>query len=144
MATARRSTKIFVNLPVQDLVKSKEFFGKLGYTFNPKFTDENGASMVITDDIYAMLLVRKFFQTFTPKTMVDARKNVEAIIALSLDSRKAVDDLMAKAYAAGGRKYREPQDYGFMYSCGFEDLDGHIWEYFWMDPIAAANGPPKA
>lgn len=143
-AKAKAGSKIFVNLPVQDLERSKAFFGKLGYKFNPKFTDENAACMVVSDDIYVMLLVPKFFQMFTPKAIVDARKQVEAILALSLGSRQAVDRLMAKAYAAGGRKYREPQDFGFMYSCGFEDLDGHVWEYVWMDPEAAANGPPKA
>ncbi|MEA3190682.1 MAG: uncharacterized protein QOD77_1264 [Thermoplasmata archaeon] len=137
-------TKIFVNLAVQDLARSKAFFGKLGYKFNPKFTDENAACMVISDDIYAMLLVPRFFQSFTSKAIVDARASVEAILALSLPSRKAVDAIVAKAYAAGGRKYREPQDFGFMYSCAFEDPDGHLWEYVWMDPVAAANGPPKA
>jgi predicted lactoylglutathione lyase len=133
-AQAAHKPKIFVNLPVQNLVKSKEFFAKLGYTFNPQFTDDNAACMVIGEDIYAMLLVEKFFKTFTPKPVVDAKSSTEAITALSLPSRAAVDRTVNTALSAGARRYTEPKDHGFMYQWGFEDLDGHIWEYFWMDP----------
>jgi predicted lactoylglutathione lyase len=127
-------TKIFVNLPVQNLDRAVGFFTKLGYAFNPQFTNENGTCMVIAEDIYAMLLVEKFFGTFTPKPVADARKSTEVMVALSLDSREAVDRLVKTALEAGARRYTEPKDHGFMYQWGFEDLDGHIWEYFWMDP----------
>ncbi|MCU1557215.1 MAG: Glyoxalase-like domain protein [Microbacteriaceae bacterium] len=95
------STKIFVNLPVKDLDRSKAFFGALGYSFNPQFTDENAASMVIADDIFAMLLVEPFFQGFTPKPIVDATSATEVLIALSAESREEVDALVDKAVAAG-------------------------------------------
>lgn len=129
-------TKIFVNLPVKDLQKSMGFFSKLGYSFNPQFTDEKAACMVISEDIYAMLLVEPFFQSFTPKPLSDAHKSTEVLIALSADSRAAVDDMLAKVLAAGGTEAREPQDMGFMYNRSFNDPDGHIWEIFWMDPNA--------
>jgi predicted lactoylglutathione lyase len=133
-AKAMHQPKIFVNLPVKDLNKSVEFFTKLGYKFNPQFTDENATCMIIGQDIYAMLLVEKFFKTFTPKELVDAKTSTEAITALSMESRKAVDRIVNEALAAGAKRYVEPKDHGFMYQWGFEDLDGHIWEYFWMDP----------
>jgi predicted lactoylglutathione lyase len=127
-------SKIFVNLPVKDLNRSVEFFTKLGYKFNPQFTDENATCMIIGEDIYAMLLVEKYFQTFTKKKIVDAKTSSEVLTALSLKSREAVDQIVNKALAAGAKRYAEPKDHGFMYQWGFEDLDGHIWEYFWMDP----------
>jgi predicted lactoylglutathione lyase len=127
------STKIFVNLQVNDLDKSKKFFTKLGYKFNPQFTDEKAACLVISDDIYAMLVVKNFFKTFTKKELVNAKKSTEAILALSVDSRKAVDTLLKKALAAGGKINRPPEDHGWMYGRSFSDLDGHIWEAFWMD-----------
>lgn len=130
------ATKIFVNLPVKDLQKSMDFFGKLGYSFNPQFTDEKAACMVISEDIYAMLLTEPFFQSFTPKPVSDAQKSTEVLIALSADSRAAVDELANKALAAGGKAAREPQDMGFMYNRSFNDPDGHIWEVFWMDSNA--------
>lgn len=130
------ASKIFVNLPVKDLEKSKAFFGKLGYTFNAQFTNENAASMVISDDIYVMLLVEPFFRTFISKEIVDAKKSTEVLVALSFDSRDEVDAMLTKALAAGGQEPREAQDHGFMYSRAFEDPDGHIWEAFWMDPAA--------
>jgi hypothetical protein len=130
------STKIFVNLPVKDLNASKAFFGKLGYTFNPQFTDETAACMVISDDIYAMLLTEAKFKDFTPKAISDAKTSTEVLVALSCESREQVIDLVSKAIAAGGKTYAEPKDYGFMYQHGYEDLDGHIWEVMWMDPSA--------
>ncbi len=130
------STKIFVNLPVKGLKKSVEFFTKLGYTFNPQFTDENATCMIISDDIYAMLLVDSYFKGFTRKQVADATKTTEVLIALSADSREAVDDLVNKAVAAGGRTPNDKQDHGFMYQWGYEDLDGHLWEIMWMDPSA--------
>lgn len=130
------ATKIFVNLPVQDLDKSVEFFTKMGYTFNAQFTNENATCMIISEDIYAMLLVKPFFQTFTKKEIIDATKSVEVLIALSADSKEDVDKLVDKALAAGGKPAREPKDHGFMYERSYEDLDGHVWEIMWMDPGA--------
>jgi predicted lactoylglutathione lyase len=135
------SKNIFVNLPVRDLNRSVEFFTKLGYTFNPQFTDENATCMIVGENIFVMLLVEKFFQTFTPKKIVDARTSSEVLIALDCESRDAVNALVEKALAAGAKKYAEPKDHGFMYQWGFEDLDGHIWEHAWMDPAAI---PPKS
>lgn len=130
------STKIFVNLPVRDLEKSKAFFAALGYSFNPQFTDENAASMVISEDIYAMLLVEPFFKTFTKKEIADADKTTEVIVALSVESRERVDELADAALAAGGQPANDTTDQGFMYGRSFADLDGHIWEVVWMDPAA--------
>jgi predicted lactoylglutathione lyase len=129
-------SKIFVNLPVKDLSRSMAFFGRLGYTFNPQFTDANAACMVVTGDIYVMLLVEEFFKTFVTKPVADAKAATEAIVALSVPSRAEVDRVVETALAAGARRYSDPVDHGFMYQWGFEDPDGHIWEYFWMDPAA--------
>ena len=128
--------KIFVNLPVKDLKKSMEFFVKLGYTFNAQFTDETAACMVIAEDIFAMLLTEAKFKGFTPNVICDARKSTEVLVALSCDTRDQVDETVRKAVAAGGNTYNKPQDHGFMYGHGFQDLDGHIWEVFFMEPSA--------
>ena len=130
------ATKIFVNLPVKDLKKSMEFFRKLGYTFNAQFTDETAACMVIADDIFAMLLTEAKFKGFTPNAICDARKSTEMLVALSCDTRDQVDETVRNAVAAGGNTYNKPQDHGFMYGHGFQDLDGHIWEVFFMEPSA--------
>lgn len=129
--------QIFVNLAIGDMQKSQAFFKQLGFTFNPQFTNDQGACMVISDDIYAMLLTREFFQGFTGKPLVDATQATEVLICLSCESRAEVDDLVARAVAAGGTAPREPQDHGFMYAHGFEDLDGHIWELVHMAPMQA-------
>jgi len=134
------STKIFVNLPVKDLKRSVEFFTKLGYTFNPDFTDDKATCMVVGEDIFVMLLVESFFKTFTPKPIADATRSTEVLIALSADSREKVDELVAKAVAAGGTTPMPAQDHGFMYQHGYQDLDGHMWEVVWMDPRAI---PPQ-
>ncbi|WP_059011383.1 VOC family protein [Streptomyces specialis] len=129
-------TMIFVNLPVKDLERSKEFFGKLGYSFNPQFSDENAACLVISDTIFAMLLVEPFFRTFTKKEIADTSATTSAIVALSAESREQVDDMVDRALAAGGQPAMETQDQGFMYGRGFLDPDGHQWEFVWMDPAA--------
>jgi predicted lactoylglutathione lyase len=133
--------KIFVNLPIQHMERSQAFFKSLGFSFNPQFTSEQGACMVISEDIFAMLLVEPFFQTFTKKPVADARKSTEVIVCLSCDSREEVDTFVRKALAGGGTAPNAPQDHGFMYAHGFEDLDGHAWELVWMNPEAA---PPRA
>jgi predicted lactoylglutathione lyase len=132
-------TKIFVNLPVKDLDKSVAFFTKLGFTFNPQFTNEKATSMIIGEDIYIMLLVEPFFKTFTKKEIADATKTTESIICLSAESPAKVDEMVSLALSAGGTAPNEKQDSGYMYGHGFEDLDGHLWEVMWMDP-AALNG----
>ncbi|WP_316822963.1 VOC family protein [Pedobacter gandavensis] len=133
------ATQIFVNLPIKDLKRSVEFFSKLGYTFNPKFTDEKATCMVISDTIFIMLLTETFFQTFTKKEIVDAHKAVECSICLSADSKDAVNAMVNKAEAAGASIPNPASDYGFMYQHSFEDLDGHHWEYVWMDPNGSAE-----
>jgi predicted lactoylglutathione lyase len=133
---AKVARKIFVNLPVKDLKKSMAFFGKLGFTFNTQFTDETAACMVVSEDIYAMLLTHDKFKTFTPKQICDATKSTEVLVCLSASNRDEVNELVRKAVAAGGTTYNEPQDYGFMYGHGFQDLDGHIWELAFMEPSA--------
>lgn len=128
------ATQIFVNLPVKDLQRSITFFTAMGFRFNPKFTDERATCMIVADDIYVMLLVEDFFQTFTQKSICDARSSTEVLVCLSFESRERVDDLVARAVTAGGKVTREPQDLGFMYGQSIEDLDGHIWELIYMQP----------
>lgn len=130
--------KLFINLPVEDLDKSVAFFTALGFEFNPQFTDENATCMLIGEDAYAMLLVKPFFATFSSKSIADTSTTAEAIIAVTADSREEVDQLTAKAFAAGATKYNDPQDMGAMYSTSFQDLDGHLWEIMWMDPATVA------
>ncbi|MDP9694603.1 UNVERIFIED_ORG: putative lactoylglutathione lyase [Arthrobacter globiformis] len=132
------ATQIFMNLPVRDLDRSVQFFTALGFKFNLDYTDENATCMVINDDAFVMLLVEKFFKTFTAKEIVDATSATEAIMAFSVDSREEVDQMVGKALAAGGSESQSLQDYGFMYSHSFQDPDGHLWEVKWMDPA----GPP--
>ena len=136
--------KIFVNLPVKDLAVSMEFFGKLGFEFNPDFANENGVCMVVSDNIFVMLLMEDFFQTFTKKEVADATKTTEVLTALSVESREAVDELLSVALEAGGQEAREPQDHGFMYGRSFEDPDGHIWEIFYMDEKAVSEETNKS
>lgn len=129
------ATNIFVNLPVADLDASKAFFEKLGFTFNPQFTDETAAAMVIDSNIFAMLLTHDKFRPFAPgRDIADTSKVTEVLIALSRDSREAVHAIVDAALAAGAREARPGDDHGFMMSRAFADLDGHIWEIMWMDP----------
>jgi predicted lactoylglutathione lyase len=129
-------TQIFVNLPVKDLKKSVEFFTRLGFEFNPQFTDENATCMIVNKDIFIMLLVEKFFKTFTKKQISDTTRDTEVIIALSAESREKVDQLIDKVIEAGGAEPRNPQDHGWMYGRSFEDIDGHLWEVIYMDKNA--------
>lgn len=125
--------QIFINLPVKDLRKSISFFKKLGFKFNPQFTDDKAAFMIIGENIYSMLLLEKFFKTFTNKKIADAKKTTEVLIAIDAESKKGVDDMIKKAVEAGGSTYRNPQDNGWMYGHSFADLDGHQWEVLYMD-----------
>ncbi|MFJ3517772.1 MULTISPECIES: VOC family protein [unclassified Streptomyces] len=128
------ATMIFVNLPVKDLEASKTFWSKLGYSFNAQFTDENCASMVISDTIVAMLLAEDRYKDFTHKEIADATKTSEVLLCLSAESRTSVDELVDGALAAGATEPRPAQDHGVMYGRAFDDLDGHTWEIMWMDP----------
>lgn len=131
------SKKIFVNLPVRDLDRSMAFFRALGFEFNPQFTNEKAACMVISDDNYVMLLTEPFFATFIDTPVADATKTTEVMTALNAESRVAVDELLAKALAAGATETRDPMDHGFMYERLFNDPDGHVWGIFWMDMAQA-------
>jgi predicted lactoylglutathione lyase len=127
------STKIFVNLPVKDLSRSKHFFAELGFAFNEAFADENMECVVVTDDIYVMLLVEPYFMTFTRKDIADATTTTEVITALGVDSRQRVDELADKALAAGGQRADAPRDLGFMYGRNFHYPDGHLWDVIYVD-----------
>lgn len=128
--------QLFVNLPVKDLRQSMASFSRLGFTFDPRFTNEAGACLVIGQDSFVMLLTEEFFRTFTPNELCDARKNTEVLVCLSCESREQVDEAVRTAVAGGATTFREPQDHGFMYGHGFQDLDGHIWELIHMEPGA--------
>jgi hypothetical protein len=132
--TIANPRKVFVNLPVRDLPRTKVFFSKLGFEYNPQFTDDNAACMVLSDDGFVMLLAQPFFETFTKKAISDATKSTEVLIALSCSSREEVDKMVKTAIEAGGTHAMDPQDHGFMYAWSFYDLDGHHWEVLWMDP----------
>lgn len=124
---------IFVNLPVKNLKSSVEFFTALGFKFNSQFTDETSTCMLVGDNIYVMLLEHAKFSSFIDKPIAPSTSN-EAILAFGLNSADEVRALAAKAHELGARQINEPQDLGFMFSWGFEDLDGHLWDLFWMNP----------
>lgn len=134
--------KVVLNVPVADLATSVAFFTALGFTFNPQFTSESATSMVISEQEYMMLLTKPFFQSFTDKPICDPSKAVEVIIALSVDNREEVDEMVDAALAAGATEPRGAQDHGFMYQRSFADLDGHIWEVFYMDISAFPGANP--
>jgi len=128
--------QIFINLPVRDLPRAKAFYAAIGAVNNPQFTDETAACMVVSEEIFVMLLTEPKFKSFAPKPIADATKSTEVMIALSYDSKDEVNKIVATATANGGSTYAEPKDYGFMYQHGFQDLDGHMWELAYMDMSA--------
>src|SRR4029453_2319490 len=132
--TIRNPRKIFVNLAVRDLKRSMEFFSKLGFEFNPQFTDDKAACMIISEEAYVMLLHEPFFKTFTKKDICDTTTSSEGLFALSGSSKAEVDEMVKKAIAAGGTPAMDRMDHGFMYGWSFYDLDAHHWEVLWMDP----------
>lgn len=136
---AFRSSQIFVNLPVKDLNKTVEFFTKVGFEFNPDYTDENATCMIVSDNIFVMLLVEDFFKNFTKKEIADASQTTEVIVALSADSKDQVNEIVNRALAAGGKVSNEPMDQGFMYGWSFQDIDGHLWELMYMDASGGAQ-----
>ncbi|MDO3627175.1 VOC family protein [Mucilaginibacter sp. BT774] len=133
------ATKIFINLPVKDLERSKAFFNGLGYSFNPQFTDDKAACMVISEHIYVMLLVESYFKTFTKKEVGNAHLATEVLLALDAASREEVQQTITKATELGGSIYSEPQDHGWMYQHSFADPDGHQWEIVYMDATNMPN-----
>ncbi len=134
------SRQLFVNLPVRDLPKSIEFFRKLGFTFDPQFTDASATCMVVGDGCFVMLLAESRFRDFTKKPICDATRHTEAIFAVRLETRAEVDTMVRQALAVGGSPSMDATDHGFMYASSFQDLDGHLWEVFQMDVSAM----PKA
>ncbi|MGP0584741.1 VOC family protein [Paenibacillus timonensis] len=132
-------SNIFVNLPIKDLQRSMNFFLALGFEFNPQFTDEKAACLVIGENIFAMLLTEEYFKSFTKKEIPDTSGHSEVIVALSADSRNQVDDIVNKALASGGKPYSDPVDHGFMYTWSFQDPDGHLWEIMYMDASAVPS-----
>lgn len=127
------ATKVFINLPVKDLDKSKTFFAGLGYKFNPQFSDEKTACMIISDTIHAMLLSEEYFQTFTNKNVCDAKNSTEVLIALDAASKDEVQNIVATAKKLGGTIYKDAADHGWMYQHSFADLDGHQWEFAYLN-----------
>jgi predicted lactoylglutathione lyase len=134
---AGTSRKLFVNLGVGDLKRSMAFFSALGFEFNPRFTDDKAACMIVSEEAFVMLLSEPFLKTFTRRELCDTSRQTEALFALSCTSREEVDALVNRALEAGGQHAMPPQDHGFMYGWSFYDLDGHHWEVLWMDPKAA-------
>jgi len=134
----------YVNLAVKDLQKSIAFFRALGFSFEPRFTNESGACMIVSENTFVMLLAEGFFKTFITKEVCDARKSTEILIALACASRGEVDELATRALRAGARISRDAQEQGGMYGLSFEDLDGHIWELFHMSAEMAAHGAAAA
>jgi predicted lactoylglutathione lyase len=132
---------LFVNIPVADLERSKAFFAELGFGFNPKFTDENSACMLVGEDAFVMLLSREKFAEFSKLPIADPTTHALALYSFSVSSRDEVDAVSAAALAAGGTEADDAEDYGFMYSRSFYDLDGHGWQVMWMDPAAAEQSP---
>jgi uncharacterized protein len=135
--TETRPRMIFVNLAVRDLARTKAFWEGLGFAFDPRFTDEKAACMILSEQGYVMLLSDPFFQGFTRRTPCDTTTHTETMLALSCESREEVDAMMAKVLASGGTEAMPAQDQGFMYVRSFYDLDGHHWEPMWMDLAAA-------
>lgn len=141
---AARSTQpaprlLFLNLPVRDLPRAKAFFAALGFAFEPRFTDEKAACLIVSPQAFVMLLVEPFFRTFTKRELPDPARQTGALYALSCESRAEVDDLVRRALAAGGAPAMDPIDHGFMYGWSFHDPDGHHWEVMWMDPHHAGG-----
>ena len=141
--TTASSRKIFVNLAVADLGKAVDFFTRLGFSFDPRFTDEQATCMVVSDEAFVMLLAKERFKDFTKKEICDSTTHTEAILALSAESREQVDELVHEALAAGGQPANDPLDHGFMYAWSFQDLDGHLWEVLWVDPSALEQSPAE-
>lgn len=137
------SRLIFVNLPVSDLSASRKFFESLDFSFDERFSDDKAACMVVSEQAWVMLLERDRFADFVTKPVADANEATALTVAVSAESREAVDAFAETALGAGATPAKDPQEYGFMYQRSFHDLDGHLWEVMWMDPVAAEKGPAE-
>jgi predicted lactoylglutathione lyase len=137
------SRLLFLNLPVADLPASRAFFDALGFSFDERFCDDQAACMVVSDQAYVMLLARDRFADFVTKPVADAHESTALTVAICAESREAVDAFAEDALTAGAAPAKDPQEYGFMYQRSFHDLDGHLWEVMWMDPVAAEKGPAE-
>lgn len=137
------SRLLFLSLPVADLAASRDFFAALGFEFDERFSDEGAACMVVSDQAFVMLLARDRFAEFVTRPVADARIDTALTVAITAEGRDAVDAFATAALAAGASPAKDPQDYGFMYQRSFHDLDGHLWEVVWMDPVAAEKGPKQ-
>lgn len=131
-------SQMFINLPVKDLQRSRKFFEGMGYVFNPQFSNDQGACLILGEHSFAMLLTEPFFSGFTTKPIGDAHTATQSLIALSCESREKVDELVKLAVQGGASTPKAPADHGFMYQHGFHDLDGHVWEVFWMSAQPSA------
>ncbi len=139
MSSAR---ELFVNLPVKDLDRARQFYTSLGFDINSQFTDDKAACVVLGDNISAMLLTEPFFKTFTDKRLADSKRDTEVLLAIDVGSREAVDELVNRAVEAGGTALQEPRDHGWMYQHGFTDLDGHQWEVMYADERQLSEDGP--
>ena len=137
------SRLLFLNLPVTDLRASRDFFDRLEFEFDERFCDQGAACMAVSEQAYVMLMQRDRFAEFVTKPVADADEATALTVAVSAEDRAAVDTFAAAALAAGATPGKDPQDYGFMYGRSFHDLDGHLWEVMWMDPVAAEKGPAE-
>jgi predicted lactoylglutathione lyase len=137
------SRLLFLNLPVADLAASRAFFAKLGFEFNEKFSDAGAACMVVSDEAFVMLLQRDRFAEFVTKPLANSDETTALTVCVSAERRAEVDSLADTAGNAGAGDAKGPQDYGFMYQRSFYDLDGHLWEIAWMDPVAVEKGPAE-
>ncbi len=133
------ATNMYLNIPVKNLNKSNEFFKKLGFSFNPQFSNEQATCVIISDSIFVMMVQEEMFKGFSKKEICDTKKSTEVFIGLSAESKEKVIEMVDAAVEAGGSVYSEPQDHGWMYSHSFADLDGHQWDLFFMD----VNAMPK-
>lgn len=125
--------RLFVNLPIKDVNRTRFFFESLGFEFNPQFSDEKALCLVLGDNFYAMLLMEEYFQTFTPKPISFGKQSTEVLLSLQVDTKDDVHNMVNKAVELGAHEYAPPTDHGFMYLRVFEDHDGHQWEISWMD-----------
>jgi uncharacterized protein len=129
---------VFVNLPVTDIARARTFYGSLGFTFDPRFQDETSSCVVVSDTIFFMIMEQEKFRSFAPKPLADPATSTAVLVALSRDSRQAVDDFMAAALAHGGTNNNKPQEMGdYMYGQSVCDPDGNVLEVMWMDVEAA-------
>jgi predicted lactoylglutathione lyase len=132
-------TRITVHLPVRDLKASMDFFSHLGLSFDPLLSGEDGACLVIGENIHAMLLSERRFRTLIPNAVCDTNRATEVLLSFSVGTRARVDEIVRSAVRGGGMIYNAPEERGAGYGHGFQDLDGHIWEV-----VTTESAPERA